>query len=89
MNNKRHIRGLRQRALVVAGKADQINLLPLHVALTQLSAELLRPDLEIDPDGVEAGGVFLFEDFVIGPQRQAGIHAGDEKLVVNILGDQL
>lgn len=46
MNNKRRIRGLRQRALVVAGKADQINLLP-SVALIQLSAELLRPDLEM------------------------------------------
>lgn len=46
MNNKRRIRGLRQRALVVAGKADQINLLPLQ-ALIQLSAELLRPDLEM------------------------------------------
>ena len=74
MNNKRRIRGLRQRALVVAGKADQINLLPLQ-GLNPVERRAAAPGFRNDPDGVEAGGVFLFEDFVIGPQRQAGIHA--------------
>ena len=88
MNNKRRIRSLRQRALIVAGKADQINLLPLQ-GLHPVERRAAAPGFRNDPDGVEAGGVFLFEDFIIRPQRQAGIHAGDEELVVNILGDQL
>lgn len=88
MNDKRRIRSLRQRALIITGKADQVDLLPLQ-GLHPVERRAAAPGFRNDPDGVEASGVFLLKDFVIRPQRQAGIHPSDEKLVINILGNQL
>ena len=88
MDDKRRIRRLRQRALIIAGKADQVNLLAFQ-RFHPVQRRTAASGFGNNPDRIKFGGVLLLEDFVIRPQRQAGIHPGYQKFIVNILGDQL